>query len=92
MLVVDLKWRLNSRADAIRKKAVEASSILIEVTNIGSPPGSIMPKVVGGNLRQSMVVFEVATIIRQPSASKAVAGYRPLCSIVGGVISPARTK
>jgi hypothetical protein len=27
MLVVDLKWRLNSRADAIKKKAVEASSI-----------------------------------------------------------------
>jgi hypothetical protein len=27
-------------------------------------------------------------LIRQPSASKAVAGYRPLCSIVDGVISP----
>uniref|UniRef100_A0A804P0M8 Auxin-responsive protein n=1 Tax=Zea mays TaxID=4577 RepID=A0A804P0M8_MAIZE len=51
MLVVDLKWRLNSRVDAIRKKAVEASSILIEVTTIGSPPGSVMPRVIGGDLR-----------------------------------------
>jgi hypothetical protein len=37
-----------------------------------------------------MVVFEVAIAIRQLSASKATAGYRQLCSIVGGVISSTR--
>jgi hypothetical protein len=47
MLVIDLKWCLNSRADAMRKKAVGASSTLLEVTVIGSPPGSMMPGVTG---------------------------------------------
>jgi hypothetical protein len=38
MIVVDLKLRLNSHADTIRKKVLEASRTLLEVTTIGSPP------------------------------------------------------
>jgi hypothetical protein len=49
-----------------------------------------MPMVAGGDIRQSTVVSEVATAIQQPSTSKTAVGYQPLCSIVGGVISPAR--
>jgi hypothetical protein len=37
MLAVDLKRRLNNRVDTIRKKAVGASSTLLEVTTVGSP-------------------------------------------------------
>jgi hypothetical protein len=83
MLLVDLKRRLNSLVDAIRKKAVGASSTLLEVTVVGS----IMPGVAGNDVWQSTVVFEVSIVIRQPSTSKAVAGYRSLCSIVDGVTS-----
>jgi hypothetical protein len=71
MLDGDLKRRLNSRADAIKKKAVKSSSTLLEVTTVGSPPGSVMPGVASGDLRQSVVVSEVATAILQPSKSKA---------------------
>jgi hypothetical protein len=71
------------------KKAVEASSTLLEVTVVGSPPGSVMPEVAGGDPWQSMVVYEVVTAIRQPSASKAATSYRSLCSIVDGFISHA---
>jgi hypothetical protein len=49
MLAVDLKQRLNSRADAIRKKAVGASSNFLEVIVVGCPPSSIMPRVTGGD-------------------------------------------
>jgi hypothetical protein len=49
MLVVDLKRRLNSCTDTIRKKALGASSTLLEVTTIGSPLGSVMPMVAGGD-------------------------------------------
>jgi hypothetical protein len=90
MLAVDLKRRLNSCADAIRKKALGASSTLLDVTTGGSPPGSTMPGVAGGDSWQNMVVLEVAIAILQPSASNAAAGYRLLCLIVGGVTSPAR--
>ena len=83
------KWRLNSRVDAIRKKA-EALSSLLEVTTVSSLIGSIVPRVADGGLLQSTMVFEVAIAIRQPSARKASGDYRPLCSIVGGVSSPAR--
>jgi hypothetical protein len=47
MLVVDLKRCLNSRANAIRKKAMEASSTLLEVIAVGSPLGFVMPGVAG---------------------------------------------
>jgi hypothetical protein len=40
MLVVDLKQRRNSRADAIKKMAPGALSTLLEVTTIGSPQAS----------------------------------------------------
>ena len=86
MLVADLKRCLNSRTNAIRQKAVEASSTLLEVTVVGS----IMPGVAGNDVWQSTVVFEVSIVIRQPSTSKAVAGYRSLCAIVDGVTAPAR--
>jgi hypothetical protein len=50
MLTVDLKRRLNSRIDAITKKVAEASSTLLEVTAVSSPPGSVMHRVTGGDL------------------------------------------
>jgi microcystin degradation protein MlrC len=50
MLAVDLKRRLNSRIDAITKKVAEASSTLLEVTAVSSPPGSVMHRVIGGDL------------------------------------------
>jgi hypothetical protein len=87
--IVDLKRRLNSHAYAIMKKTEEASITLLEVTVVGSPLGSIMLGVASGDPWQSMVVFEVVTAIRQPSASKAATSYRPLCSIVDGFISHA---
>jgi hypothetical protein len=90
MLVVELKRRLNSCTDAIRKKALGASSTLLEVTTIGSPLGSVMPVVAGGDPWQNTVVLEVAIAIWLPGAIKAVIGYQPLCSIVGGVTSPTR--
>jgi hypothetical protein len=37
MLAVDLKWCLNNCIDTIRKKVLEASSTLLEVTVVGSP-------------------------------------------------------
>jgi hypothetical protein len=89
MLVVHLKRHHKSRANAIMKKALGVSSTLLEVTTVCSHPSSVMPGVACGDPWQSTVVFEVAIAIQQPSASKAVAGYRPLCSIVGGVTSPA---
>jgi hypothetical protein len=90
MLVVDLKRRHNSQADATRKKAMGVSSTLLEVTTVGSHPGSVMPEIAGGDPWQSTVVFKVAITIQQPNVSKAVAGYQPLCSIVGRVTSPTR--
>jgi hypothetical protein len=50
MLVVDLKRRLNSRADAIRKMAVGGSSTFLKVPAVGSPLGSVMPGVEGSDL------------------------------------------
>jgi hypothetical protein len=47
ILIFDLKRCLNSRTDAIRKKAVGVSSTLLEVTTVGSPLGSIMLGVAG---------------------------------------------
>jgi hypothetical protein len=64
MLVADLKRCLNSRTNAIRQKAVEASSTLLKVTDVGPLPSSFMPKVAGGEPRQSTVVFDVVTAIR----------------------------
>jgi hypothetical protein len=89
MHAVDLKRRLNNRVDAIRQKAVEASSTFLEVTDVGPPPGSVMLEVAGGVLRQSTVVFKVVTVIRHPGTGEAATGYRPLCSIVNAVISSA---
>jgi hypothetical protein len=90
MIAVDLKRRHNNQADATRKKVMGASSTLLEVTTVGSHLGSVMPEIAGGNPWQSTVVFKVAITIRQPNVSKVVAGYRPLCSIVGRVTSPTR--
>ena len=70
MLLVDLKRHLNSLVDAIRKKAVGASSTLLEVTVVGSPQGSVMPGVVGGDPWQGTVVFEVAIAIWQRLATQ----------------------
>jgi hypothetical protein len=91
-MLIDIKRRLNSRTDAIKKKAVGASSTLVGVIAVGSPPGSVMPRDRGDDPWQSTVVSEVAIAIRKPSASKATAGYRSLCPIVGGVTSPAHGK
>jgi hypothetical protein len=55
MLAVDLKRCQNSCTDAIRKKAVGASRTLLEVTTIGSHPGSIMPGVEANIPNQAML-------------------------------------
>jgi hypothetical protein len=75
---------------AIKQKVVETSSTTLEVTVVGPPPGPIMPGVAGVDPRQSVVVFEVVTIVRLPGTDEAATGDRPLCSKVDGVISPAR--
>jgi hypothetical protein len=49
MLTIELRRHLNSHADTIRKKAAGASSTLLEVTTVGSPQGSVMPGVIGGD-------------------------------------------
>jgi hypothetical protein len=90
MLAVDLRWRLNSCANAIRQKAVETSRTMLEVTTIGPPLGPVMLGVAGGDPRQGTVVFEVGIVVRQPSTGEAATGDRPLSSIVDGVISSAR--
>jgi hypothetical protein len=54
MLAVDLKRCQNSRTDAIRK-AAGASRTLLEVTTIGSHPGSIMPGVEANIPNQAML-------------------------------------
>jgi hypothetical protein len=41
MLVVDLRRRLNRRANAIRQKAGETSSMMLDVTVVGPPLGSV---------------------------------------------------
>jgi hypothetical protein len=66
-------------ADTIKNKVMGASSTLLEFTTVGSHLGYVMPRVAGGDLWQSMVVFEVAITIQHPSVSKVAAGYRPLC-------------
>lgn len=45
MLIVDLRLRLNRCANAIRQKAVETSSMTLEVTTVGPPLGPVMPGV-----------------------------------------------
>jgi hypothetical protein len=41
MLVVDLRRWLNRRANAIRQKAGETSSMMLDVTVVGPPLGSM---------------------------------------------------
>jgi hypothetical protein len=64
MLVVDLRWCLKTRANTIRQKTVESSSMMLEDTIVGPAPGPVMPEVIGIDPRWSVVVFEVRTIIR----------------------------
>jgi hypothetical protein len=61
MLAVDLKRGLNSHANAIRRKAVKASSTSLKVIAACSPLGSVMPRIAGGDPWKNTVVFEVVT-------------------------------
>lgn len=45
MLVVDLRRRLNSRANSITRKAGETSSMMLEVTIVSPPLALVMARV-----------------------------------------------
>jgi hypothetical protein len=89
MFVVDLRRCLKRCANTIRHKVVETTSMMLEVTTVGPPPGPVMLGVASLGPWQSTVVFKVVTAIRQPGMGEAATGDRSLCSIVDGVISPA---
>jgi hypothetical protein len=55
---------LKSHANTIRKKSVESSSAMLEDTTVGLALGPVMPGVTGVDPRQSVVVFEVRTVIQ----------------------------
>jgi hypothetical protein len=49
MLVVDLRWHINNRANTIRYEAVETSNMMLEVPAVGPHLGSVMRGVTGGD-------------------------------------------
>jgi hypothetical protein len=68
---------------------METSSTTLEVTAAGPPPGPVMSEVAGVDPRQSMVVFEVVSVIWQLGTGEAATDDRSLCSIVDGLVYPA---